>query len=158
MGTRGPSNERLWFFIRHVMEPSTECRIWPYSLTGPAGHGQIRFEGAVVTVNRLTCEAWHGPPPNDVAQAAHTCGTRGCWAGEHLRWATPVENEADKIIHGRSLQGERHHQARLSEADVISIRERFARGDITKRSLAREFGITDAQIGNIIRRRSWAHI
>jgi hypothetical protein len=154
MGQRGPNNERLPFFVRHAMQPSTGCRIWPFSLAG--GYGAIRVGGKVVRINALICEAWHGERPPG-AQAAHSCGNPACWAGEHLRWASPQENMADKVTDGTLVRGERHGGAKLTEADVLAIRLRHSQGD-TATALAREYGVTVACASQIVRRLSWKHI
>jgi hypothetical protein len=54
--------------------------------------------------HRLVCEAWHGPQPSPTHQVAHGDGTKLNNHHSNLRWATPVENEADKIIHGTRRQ------------------------------------------------------
>lgn len=90
--------------------------------------------------------------------AAHSCGNKLCWAGEHLRWATGSENALDKWPQGRMPHGEAHHKARLTEEKVRSIRERFAAGSITKADLAREHGVTPQSIGAVIARTTWTHV
>lgn len=154
MGLRGPQNERLVYFVRHAMEPSDECRDWPFALA--QGYGLMRVGDRSIRVSALICEAWHGPRPPE-AHAAHSCGNAACWAGEHIRWATPAENEADKALHGTRPLGERHHRAKLRDVDVLTIRERHASG-VTATLLASEYNVSIAQISNIVRRLSWSHI
>ena len=67
------------------------CLIWPFATT--AGYGRLDDK----LVNRLVCEAEHGPPPFPKAEAAHSCDVRACVARKHLHWATRKENEDDKL-------------------------------------------------------------
>jgi hypothetical protein len=110
-----------------------------------------------LSVHRLVCEAFHGPCPDDKTLVAHGNGDHSDNRPDNLRWATFVENEADKANHGTSLQGDRHHQAKLTEAQVLEIRNRRAAGESGK-SLAKEFSVTPTQICNIHKRRSWSHL
>lgn len=58
---------------------------------------------------------------------------------------------------GRGQRGEAHHNAKLTDAHVVDIRERVAAGE-TQVSMAREFGVSTHTIRNIIRRVAWKHI
>jgi hypothetical protein len=53
-----------------------------------------------VLVNRLVCEAFHGPPPSPAHQAAHENGHNQENYADNLSWKTPKENDLDKIRHG----------------------------------------------------------
>lgn len=55
------------------------------------------------------------------------------------------------------MQGERHHQAKLSVADVVLIRSQAAAGE-TFEALGKTFGLSDVHIGRIVHRVSWRHI
>jgi hypothetical protein len=52
-------------------------------------------------LHRLVCEAYHGPAPSPIHHAAHWDGDKENNSASNLRWATPQENEADKVRHGR---------------------------------------------------------
>lgn len=80
------------------------------------------------TVHILVCEAFHGPRPTPKHQVAHADGTRDNNAETNLRWATLAENIADKVRHGTLRFGERHPIAKLTENQVIEIRQRYKAG------------------------------
>jgi hypothetical protein len=67
------------------------------------------------------------------AQAAHSCGQASCVNPAHLRFATAVENAADKNIHGT-------HRRKLSWAQVLEVRNRYAKGE-TQVAIAKAFGV-----------------
>lgn len=108
-------------------------------------------------VARLVCEAFHGPPPTPSHHAAHRDGNRQNNRPENLRWLTGSENEADKIAHGTALLGERAPAAKLSDGDVVKIRNLLADG-ATQLQVAQMFGVSQSCIGRINTGESWRHI
>jgi hypothetical protein len=84
----------------------------------------------------------------------HIDGNRTRNTLDNIAYGTSKENENDKLAHGRRLLGEKHHQAKLSESDVLDIRNSMQRGvDLSKR-----YGVCPTQICKIRKRKSWAHI
>ena len=150
-------NWPLMYFEEHVMESSEGCREWPGAKR--KGYGRLHMDGRDHYVHRLTCQRWYGPP-GPAQQTAHSCGNRICWAGEHLRWATPKDNDSDKDAHGTRARGERHGMARLSDVQVEGIRQTYAaagrpnRGENSQSGLARRYGTTVATINNIVHNRT----
>jgi hypothetical protein len=141
-------------------------------VTGKMGHTLRQFPGKdgylrfttfqnghwqQVSTHVMVCSAFHGPRPEWADLVAHGNGDKTDNHAENLRWATYLENEADKRSHGRNLAGERHHQAKLTADQVREIRSRPA-GRGTGRALAREFGVTEANISAIRRGRAWRHL
>jgi hypothetical protein len=53
--------------------------------------------------------------------------------------------------------GAGHHAAKLTDADVISIREEFV-GGISKRGLGRKYGVSDKNIRLILEGKTWKHL
>lgn len=105
--------------------------------------------------HRLACEAFHGPPPFEGACVAHGDGTRDNNHYTNLRWATRKENCADQILHGTRRRAETHYNARLTWADVRTIRAEYTgkRGEM--KALAARFGVSAPSIGGIIHGRKW---
>lgn len=61
----------------------------------------------------------------------------------------------DKHEHRRMEAMGKRKNTKLTPAQVADIRIRYAQGGATHRSLAREYGISHVQIGDIIRLISW---
>jgi len=105
-------------------------------------------------VHGLVAEAFLGPRPIG-CQVAHNDGDASNNDVSNLRYATPVENNRDKIAHGTHLFGDHHPAAKLSCFDVDEIRYRLAVGDRQK-DLAEYFGVTRTTISAISTGRSWS--
>jgi hypothetical protein len=56
------------------------------------------------------------------------------------------------------IKGVANVKAKLTEASVIAIRERYARGDGNQYSLAKEYGVCQSVLFRIIHRKSWKHV
>lgn len=132
----------------------TDCLIWPYSTV--KGYGQIRVSGKMALVHRIVCESRNGAPPTPEHEAAHSCGNRACVNPRHLRWATPAENSADKIIHGTHTRGELNPRAKITEAMAVEIR--VLRGVDTQVSIAKRFGLSQQTVSQIQSGKLWSFL
>jgi hypothetical protein len=133
-----------------IQHTSDECLIWPFAQA--SGYGQIWVDGKKFNANRLICEIVSGPPPSQDHVAAHLCGVSLCSNPQHLKWKTYSENEADKLIHGTHLRGERNPCAKLSEEEVMAIRS----ADGTHQGIADQFGVSRRLVGMIKNRKIWS--
>lgn len=131
-----------------------ECKIWPIAPTHD-GYAVFSLNGKRLKAHQFCCEYANGPRPIGL-EASHECGVSLCCNPRHLSWKTHAENIADKHRHGTALLGERHHHARLTEAQVLEIRSQ--RGKISRKSLAGMYGVARATIDNVIDRTTWTHI
>lgn len=140
-------------FIEDALVSNTDgCILWPHALRN--GYGCFRRDGHTYYVHSTICERVHGPrPPGH--EAAHTCGVHACVNPRHIRWATPTENQADRVAHGTTNRGERCGASKLTEADVRVIRRSKGR---LHRELAVEYGVVRQTIDRVIARITWAHL
>lgn len=151
-----PSAKQAWIEAASV-SATDECIDWPWGNTGGirGGYGFIRRNGRNRLVHVLVGEIVLGPKP-DGMEAAHSCGRRVCANPRHLRWATPKENQGDRIEHGTNLMGDQHPGAKLTWYAVHWIRSLYATGDYSYEELSEMFGVAGSTIGKIIRRERWA--
>ena len=138
----------------HVSYDKEGCLTWPFG-TDRNGYGRLTASGPC-SAHRFLCEAAHGPPPSPHHEAAHLCGNGhlACVNPRHLRWATHKENEADRLIHGTRIRGERQGTAKLTETCVREIRS--LRGLIPQHKIAKQFSISQACVSMIVNRQLWA--
>lgn len=123
---------------------------------GSAGRPEVGLyrdgKHKVVRVHQLVAEAFLGPRPAG-AVIRHLDGDVLNAAASNLAYGTPRENEADKLQHGTSNRGERHGMAKLSLADVLSIRADRRKSGV----LAAQFSVSPRTIRDIKMKRTWAH-
>lgn len=133
------------------------CLHWPY-LLNDNGYARITDKsGGTELVSRRVCEMVHGPAPSADHYAAHSCGQghEGCVNPKHLRWATPSENQMDRIAHGTHGLGERNPMAKLTADQVRQIRTMQHLGSP---KVSRQFGVSEGAILMIWRGKTWASV
>lgn len=137
----------------HKDHVGDKCVPWPFARF-PDGRAHMRAGKPT----RIMCELIHGAAPSPRHEAAHSCGNGhlACVNPRHLRWATADENAADKEGHGTVVRGQRHHAAKLNEADVIVIRN--LAGTVPQSRLANNYGVRTSCISKIVNRQAWGHI
>ncbi len=150
---------------------------WEWTAARSSGYGVItrrdQNRGHSIYAHRLSWELHYGPIPTGL-WVLHHCDNRGCVRPDHLWLGTVQDNLADMRAKGRGYvpeprrgtehhwfgadhRGERNGHARLTAADVITIRARLARGD--KRTIiASDYGIHRGTLMNIQNRRLWSHV
>lgn len=130
------------------------CLIWPLGKMG-CGRGAVSLNGKITSVARLVCTLAHGEPPTQMHEAAHKCGQGllGCYAPNHLYWATSQENKRDKITHGTDNRGEKHPLAKLRDDEARQI---FQSPKSTA-ELCVIFDVSAGVVGKIKRRERYAH-
>lgn len=114
--------------------------------------------------NRKTCRVHHlvaqtfigDRPLGLVINHIDGCKTNN-WA-ENLEYCTRSHNVQHAYNNGLAEIGENHPKAKLTEAQVIEIRRLYASSKITKKAIAKKFGVGRTCILNIIRCITWKHI
>lgn len=107
--------------------------------------------------HRLVAMVFLGPPPGNTHQIAHIDGSKQNNSVANLRWATPAENQADRLIHGTSNTGSRHPLSKLTESDVVAMRK-MRRAGAQSKDIARRFGIGASYASQVLCGRLWAHV
>ena len=108
-------------------------------------------------VHQLVALAFLGPKPSLQHQVAHLDGQRLNNHVSNLAWLLPIENDAHKDLHGTRLRGSQIHGAKLTEAQVVLIRQALAVG-IRQCALAQTYGVSDSTVSLIARGKTWRHV
>lgn len=114
------------------------------------------FKRVSARVHVLVAEAFIGERPS-MCDVMHLDGDGTNASLSNLRYGSKSCNEAFKIDHGTALVGERHHQAKLKDTDIYSIRKMLKEG-ATQIDVSKIYGISNSAISAIKRGRTWNHI
>lgn len=108
-------------------------------------------------VHRLVALAFHGVPVDPSHEVCHNDndGTNNQY--RNLRWDTRASNSADRVANGTHIRGESNPGAKLTEDQVREIRSEIGRGR-TQSSIALDFGISRATVGDIATQKAWRHL
>lgn len=107
-------------------------------------------------VHVLVLKTFVGQAPQG-CECAHMDGTRDNNHIDNLKWTTRKENHAHKKIHGTSQHGQNNPFAKLTEKDVLKIRELRSKGK-TLKEVSSIFNVSMRNISIITNRGSWTHI
>lgn len=58
----------------------------------------------------------------------------------------------------KTVWGSKHGMSKLTEADVVEIREIYGLGGISQRELAEQFNVSEDTVYKIINRKAWVHV
>lgn len=87
----------------------------------------------------------------------HTCDNRACVNPDHLRMGTAANNSQDMVVKGRSRRGESNQVAKLKEREVIEIKNLYASGGYSQKTLAQRYGVSASSVSAIILGRNWKY-
>lgn len=91
-------------------------------------------------------------------QVNHIDGNKNNNRIDNLEYITPSENMFHSSKLGLAVTGERHYCHKLTESKVIEIRKRYKEGNVTVRALAREYGVTQRTMQQVIEKSTWRFI
>lgn len=132
----------------------TGCHLWTGKID-VYGYGKILVNWKDVLVHRYLYEEKFGPIRSGLL-ACHKCDVRNCVNPDHIFIGTHADNSLDMRNKGRSrgTPGESHRKAKLTNADVIAIRNDKS----TPTLIAAFYGVTTPTICNIRAERTWRHL
>lgn len=134
-----------------------KCWMWEGAKQGD-GYGTASMDNMRILVHRLTFALYVGPING--LQILHKCDNPSCCRPGHLFAGTASSNMQDmwnKNRHARPV-GRKNNHAKLTDADVIEIRSRYAQSGVMQEDLAKEFGVSQSSIGNVVLRKTWKFI
>lgn len=130
----------------------TGCWNWVGSMWAN-GYARTGIKGCKGRAYRLSYQEFKGVIKKGHI-VCHKCDNPKCVNPNHLFQGTNQDNMTDMVNKNRSLKGEKHHKAKLTLPQVLEIRSRENEPRVL---LAKEFGVSDCTIRDIIKKRSWIH-
>lgn len=150
--------EAAKFFAEIVLpHDGDECLTWPFAVTRK-GYAVMQYHRRLRSVHRVACELVHGYAPSEVHEAAHSCGRGhlGCVNPNHIRWATRLENSADRTAHGRTAKGQKNGAAKLTDKQALEIAALLSKPDRESYStIAKRYDVSIYPIYSIAKRLNW---
>lgn len=149
--SRARPGEAISFLIESVKsrDRSSGCWEWPFSKNNN-GYGKVRYEGRLVLCHRLSSIlAGHARDGDLVVR--HDCDNPACFNPGHLSPGTFGDNSQDMVARNRSTRGRRHGGAKLSEEDVIAIRN----DPRSAYAIAEERGLSHQHVSAIKAKSKW---
>ena len=131
------------------------CKLWPLH-KNKKGYGQRYYKRKMWLTHRAEWDKQNGTIPNGI-HVLHHCDNRACYEITHLFLGTNQDNVDDKVSKGRQHKpiGDKNPQRKLTSEQVKEIREKYATGKYLQTYLAVIYGVTNTNISEIVRYRTW---
>lgn len=157
---------------RILIDAVTGCWNWQGSIN-TGGYGTLTVRGKTRTLHRLNYSRFIGKIPAGIC-VLHKCDNPRCCNPEHLFLGTQADNVRDMCAKGRARTAStayppelglwkpkrepgfkyytpKSHKLKLSETQKTEIREKYNTKKYQQNTLAREYGVSNTQIHNIVR-------
>jgi|688.fasta_scaffold1052550_2 hypothetical protein len=110
-------------------------------------------------VHRLVAEVFCKNPEN-YPIVMHIDNDRRNNRADNLKWGTLKMNSQQMINEGRGnkSRGSNHYSSKLTEDQVIEIKNKYIPRKYTLHQLAKEYNVSFSLIGHIVRDRNWRHV
>jgi len=132
-----------------------ECWNWLDRLSN--GYGQMRFNNKAYGAHRFVYEEVYGMIPEGLF-ICHKCNNPSCCNPNHLYAGTQKDNQKQMVNEGRSAKGEMQSLSKLTTRDILKIRSLYSTNEKNQIELGKIFGVDNATISDITRRKTWKHI
>lgn len=136
--------------------PSGDCWLWR-GILNDDGYGKFYFNSKYHRAHRVSWELFRNQLIPDGKFILHRCDNPKCIKISHLFIGTNQDNVDDRENKGRGNQisGENHCLSKLTWTNVRQIRRLWLTGKYNYKQLARIFNVTSANIGYIVRNKTW---
>ena len=119
------------------------------------GRGDDQNTNRKALAHRVAWRLHYGVWPTGTLR--HTCDNPPCIRIKHLRDGTQIDNIDDKVAKGRQGKGEQISQHKLTEAQVLEIRE-LCKTRTALRAIAEAYGVDPMTVSSIKEGRAWRHL
>jgi len=150
------------FWIKVDKKSDDECWEWKASFFRGNGYGLFWYNGKKISAHRFSYFIHNGEIPNGL-YVCHHCDNHKCVNPKHLFLGTALDNERDKMSKSRQASGKKNGQAgtkawsnKLSEKDIIDIRNIYASKQMSQKDLSIKYGVANGTISRIVNKVRWA--
>lgn len=143
--------DRFWGNIRKT----DGCWEWMLS-KDESGVGGLKWRGKSAAAHRVAYELSFGQIPEGLI-VYRKCSNPSCCRPDHLAVGTYHESRTCRKENGKTAIGERNGRSKLTEEDVLSIRDDLAFG-CSIRSIAERWSVDRKLISQIRDGKIWKHL
>lgn len=156
-GTKGrPFADRFWERVKK--QDGDGCWEWTGKIDKASGYARVHVQGrGRIGVHRMSWELANGTKAPADREVCHKCDNRICIRPDHLFLGTTLENAQDKVQKGRQPRGTTNAAAKLTDAQVLAIRN-TPRGRGVRARLAADYGVSISLIKQIWAGTVWTHL
>lgn len=168
--------ERFWKKVN--VRGIDDCWEWTAGKI-QTGYGAFKLNKYQTYAHRIVYREFYGDGldepdprfPNHSLTVMHdVCDNPGCCNPYHIRLGTHKDNMLDRkkkdrgnkdfshLIGNTWAQGTKHGKAKLTEEQVLEIRKKYTGKRGEQSQLARDYGVTQKSIWDIVNRNQWKHI
>lgn len=152
--------EKFWGKVD--LKSNSECWNWKGRSNKLGGYGFTDLAGGrAVMCHRISMIIKTGFDTPAGMEVLHSCvGNKMCVNPNHLRYGSHFENMRECVSQGRNkaFPGSLNPSSKLSELDVVEIRNLYASGFGTQKSIGKMFGVSQTLIYYIVNRMAWASV
>lgn len=145
-----PLSKEDYFLIN--LNKTKTCWNWG-PVTKGHSYGRMSVNGKRVYAHRYSYEYFNKSKIPDHLVVRHKCDNPRCVNPEHLILGTQKDNIHDAIRRKRLMP--EYNGRKVSEMDVLNIREIYRTETISQEMLGKRFGLCRQAVGNILRRKTW---
>jgi hypothetical protein len=143
------------FWSKVAIGGPDECWEWQAGKSG--GYGMMWVENQNIHTHRIAYWLTFGCLPEE-GMVRHTCDNPPCCNPKHLCGGTHQHNMNDMVTRNRAARGSKQGASKLTEEDVVKIRDLYFKGLFTQAQLATLFGVDQTNISLIVTRKGWTHV
>ena len=163
-GSPYPAKSREYFcsldckfsWIYSASEIVDGCIEWSWTVR-PDGYGRFAFRETQGLAHRFSYEKFIGPIP-DGMHVCHKCDNKSCVNPDHFFLGTQADNMDDKVSKLRQNRGETHGRVKLSEVEVLQIKDILKSRAMTGRAIAKAYNVSAPLVCLIKSGKLWSHL
>lgn len=150
------------FWSRVNITGLLDCWLWKGTCM-PFGYGLTKgLDGRTTVAHRISWEITKGAIPQGMF-VLHICDIPQCVSPNHLYIGTQKDNIRDAIERGRFHYIDPPHgtdckHSKLTEAQVLEIRELAKTGQMKQTDIGERYGISGPMVSFIKLRKRWKHL
>ena len=117
------------------------CLLWKQYIN-PKGYGHVKVNGNSLLIHRFSFMMANGLtelPEGMHVRHSHS-GKRNCYDPRHLSLGTAEENGQDRVDHGTTLVGQKHHNACITDEIATHIYDLYDK-NVSAEMIARQFHV-----------------